>query len=205
MKVSSYIRTMIILLSLYSGVSFGSVVLNIEGAQLLGASGINVDGRLLDVSFVDGSCIELFDGCDQASDFFFQDPVLANAANMALLEQVFVDSDLGLFDSDPRLINGCFLLTCIVLTPVGPNDPGLDFFSAARLTNRDIEGFDGTSGGSASRFFDSSGTSPQGSGLGTVYAVFSGTEAPSVVPIPPAFLLFGSGLLMLLGVRKAVK
>ena len=45
--------------------------LNVVGGTLVGASNVDVDGQLFDVEFVDGRCIDLFDGCDDASDFDF--------------------------------------------------------------------------------------------------------------------------------------
>ncbi|MFQ5329877.1 MAG: PEP-CTERM sorting domain-containing protein [Thermodesulfobacteriota bacterium] len=41
-----------------------------------------------DVSFTDGSCVELFSGCDQAEDFFWQSLLSIEAANDALAAQV---------------------------------------------------------------------------------------------------------------------
>ncbi|MEM6668983.1 MAG: PEP-CTERM sorting domain-containing protein [Pseudomonadota bacterium] len=82
--------------------------LNVDGGGiLLGASGVDVNGVLYDVSFVDGNCIDLFDGCDEASDFDFSTEAAAEAAAQALLDQVFVDGPLGDFDSDPSLTFGC--------------------------------------------------------------------------------------------------
>ena len=48
-----------------------AATLDIVGGQLMGASGVLVDGNPYDVEFVDGTCIDLFSGCDEASDFTF--------------------------------------------------------------------------------------------------------------------------------------
>jgi hypothetical protein len=36
--------------------------LNVVGGQLLGASNVDVGGNLFNVQFLDGTCIDLFDG-----------------------------------------------------------------------------------------------------------------------------------------------
>lgn len=97
---------------------------------LLGASGVDVDGTLYNVEFIDGTCIELYDGCDELADFTFQSFAAAQAASQGLLDQVFLDTPVGLFDSDPGLTNGCQLQppdilhrACGAMTPFQPPDP----------------------------------------------------------------------------------
>ncbi len=50
-----------------------AVVLNVSDGQFLGATGVDVGGTLYDVTFVDGTCITLFDGCNEIADFDFTD------------------------------------------------------------------------------------------------------------------------------------
>lgn len=101
----------------------GAATLVIDGTgQLTGATGVDVGGTLYDVTFRDGTCIALFDQCDQASDFTFTTSGDARAASHALLDQVFLDGPLGNFDSRPSLTQGCesgFL--CAVHTPFSSN------------------------------------------------------------------------------------
>ena len=79
-----------------------------SGGQLTGATGVDVNGTLYNVEFLDGTCADLFNGCDELSDFpFGGDSATAVDAAEALLDQVFVDSALGAFDSDPTLTRGC--------------------------------------------------------------------------------------------------
>ncbi|HIF07614.1 MAG TPA: DUF1566 domain-containing protein, partial [Gemmatimonadetes bacterium] len=92
--------------ALHSGPTLAAT-LHVEGGQLLGAFGVDVGGTLYDVEFVDGTCTDLFAGCDEAADFTFTTSSAARAAGQALLDQVFVNSGLGLFDDDPTLTNGC--------------------------------------------------------------------------------------------------
>ena len=97
----------------------GAATLNIVNGQLLGASGVDVDGTLYNVEFLDGTCIALFNGCDESTDFTFQSEATADAAGAALMDQVFLDSALGLFDSNPELTAGCSntFPSCFVMTP----------------------------------------------------------------------------------------
>jgi len=106
-------------------VSAQALTLDIQNGILFGASDVNVHGKLYDVQFVDGSCNNLFNGCDPAF-FTFQRSVFADQASNALLSQVFQDAGSGNFDSNPLLIHGCETSTndlCIVATP-------FDYFSA---------------------------------------------------------------------------
>jgi hypothetical protein len=78
--------------------------LQIDGNGVpLGALGIDVAGTLYDVTFVDGTCAALFDGCDDAADFDFTTGAAARAAAQALLDQVFVNQ----FDTQVNLTFGC--------------------------------------------------------------------------------------------------
>ena len=51
--------------------------------ELLGATGVSVNGTLYDVTFIDGSCVALFDGCDAPADFAFTLQLDAEAAAQA--------------------------------------------------------------------------------------------------------------------------
>jgi len=105
---------------IFAGAAGHAAVLNVDGTtgKLLGASGVNVNGTLYDVSFQDGTCNTLFSGCDDKTDFTFQNGPDAEAAAFALLDQVFLDVAAGRFDSDPSLTAGCSnALICIVHTP----------------------------------------------------------------------------------------
>ncbi|MCH2186655.1 PEP-CTERM sorting domain-containing protein [Myxococcota bacterium] len=95
-----------VLLAVFMLASFsaGAANLNVAGGQLMGATGVIVDGSSYNVAFLDGTCIALYDGCDEASDFTFQTAAAATLASQALLDQVFLDG-IGLFDSNPALTN----------------------------------------------------------------------------------------------------
>ena len=64
-----------------------AVTLNVDfSGQLRGASGVDVAGVLYDVEFEEGSCNELFGGCDTDADFPFATPEAARQASLALLD-----------------------------------------------------------------------------------------------------------------------
>jgi hypothetical protein len=81
-------------LLVYSAMS-NSATLIVNSGSLMGATGVDVDGVLYDVNFLDGICAEPYDGCDQNSDFpfsnSFNDGTLLGIAMTALLEQVLID------------------------------------------------------------------------------------------------------------------
>ncbi len=118
-----------------------AATLNVIGGQLHGAFDVNVGGSLYDVEFVDGTCIALYGGCDEASDFTFQTFASAQLAARALLDQVFLDGASGPFDSDPSLTRGCEGATaCDPLTPYAV--AGGDQFSYVWAENADPEHFE---------------------------------------------------------------
>lgn len=116
--------SIVLLMTVSSG---NAATLNVVGGQLFGASGVIVDGASYDVAFLDGSCIDLYGGCDQSTEFAFTTSGDAILASRALIDQVFLDSvDLGLFDSDPSLTNGCTGTTlCGALTPYEVGTTGI--------------------------------------------------------------------------------
>lgn len=92
---------------LLSPVPATSATLIVNGSgQLSGANDVDIGGTLYDVRFEDGSCAGVFSGCDDAGDFDFDNAVGLIAAQ-ALVDQVFLDSAQGLFDSRPDLTSGC--------------------------------------------------------------------------------------------------
>ena len=89
-----------------------------DGTELTGASNVDVGGTLYDVTFEDGTCIEVFSGCnDAAEDFAFTTSANAQLAAQALLDQVFLDPNSSgggapdHFDSIPDKTLGCTLST----------------------------------------------------------------------------------------------
>ena len=116
--ISVFLSTFFAITVMSGGVA-GAATLNVVGGQLVGASGVSVGGALYDVEFVDGTCIDLFDGCDSPADSDFTTAGEITQALHALLSQVFIDGELGDFDSSPQLTAGCSILdVCEVLHPL---------------------------------------------------------------------------------------
>lgn len=63
--------------------------------QLHGVNGLEVNGDIYSVRFRDRSCAELFDGCDESSDFDFDDLQDVRDAYEALSQFVFGGYPLG--------------------------------------------------------------------------------------------------------------
>ncbi len=122
---------LILTLSLVSSSAFAAT-LNVVGGQLLGASGVDVGGTLYNVDFHDGTCIALFNGCDEVSDFTFQTEESALLASQALLDQVFLDGVAGSFDSFHLLASVCFEeeSDCTIITPYGFSEDGSEDYDA---------------------------------------------------------------------------
>jgi hypothetical protein len=91
-----------LMLSVCMNTAQAGLILDSNG-QLMGATDVLVDGTLYDVNFVEGSCASVWTGCDEASDFVWQNKEVALLSVVALMEQVFTNS----YDVDPSLTNGC--------------------------------------------------------------------------------------------------
>ena len=123
-------RISALLVAMFLGSSGATAAtLNVVGGRLAGASGVQVDGELFDVQFLDGTCGEVFDGCDSLSDFDFDTRSSAESAAQALLDQVFLDGESGAFDTSPGLTFGCDYNTwCMAWTPYEQADFGAGVF-----------------------------------------------------------------------------
>ncbi|MGE0592418.1 MAG: PEP-CTERM sorting domain-containing protein [Vicinamibacterales bacterium] len=156
--------------------------------ELLGATGVSVNGMLYDVTFVDGSCVGLFSGCDAPADFTFTTQLDAEAAAQALLDQVFLDlAAPDLFDTEPEFTAGCgSALRCDVWIPFAPGAT-VDFAAAIN------EAFE--AGDVVGSFFINPATDT-GPIEDVVWAQFT------AVPEPGLLLLTGLGLAAVLVRRR---
>ena len=86
-----------------------------DGLKLAGADNVSVDGNLFDVRFVDGTCAEVFSGCDSVFDFtFWNDEASAISASQALSTDVLIP----MYDDFPSTTRGCdFTTVCNIHTP----------------------------------------------------------------------------------------
>ncbi len=169
-----------------------AAILNVSGGQLTGASGVVVSGvGTFDVEFVDGTCIALFNGCDNAADDFdFTDNADAAAAAQALLDQVFINSALGSFDLDPEQTLGCVgVFRCLSFIPVSLSPDGsLGFAGVA--DNQALEVNDQTLGLNFLPDTDTS-TDPDNPPADTAnFAIFT---AVSSTPPDQSFIFTGDG------------
>ena len=189
MKILKYTLVVLIALGAYGMPLVNAATLDIRGGTLFGVKGLSVGSYQYDVAFIGGSCVSLFNGCDEPTDFFFNDLDSAHLANIALDAQVFVDSVLGNFDSEPNLTNGCTdPQSCSITTPLEAS--GRFITRLANLRNSSIEGLDSPngSGGGIGIIADyGSDTYPE-----RTYAVWS-TASP--VPILPTIWMFRSALI----------
>ncbi len=175
-----------------------AATLDVVGGQLMGAADVLVDGSLYDVQFLDGTCIDLYNGCDDNSDFTFSGDCCGQAATLALQalgDQVFLDGPLGSFDSVPTLTNGCEISAstnsfenCRVVSPYGFNSSGTPVGKVAvnhSMVSYSMLNFDccTSTQGSAPASFGDSGVRP-----GDVLAVWT------PVPEPSTALLLSLGL-----------
>ena len=122
MNRRSYLGTFVVSLALASPAGPATLIVNSSGL-LTGATGVNVEGTLYDVEFVEDSCDALFSGCTVAA-FAFTTQSAASAAGQALLDQVLLDTVLGNFDTNPALTFGCEFAECFVQTPFAVDSIG---------------------------------------------------------------------------------
>lgn len=173
----------------------------VEEGKLVGATGVMVNGAEYTVSFVDGTCIALFSGCDENSDFTFGTGGEALAATRALLSDVLRDIGVGSeYDTDPGLTRGCgdTVDRCLILTPFNVNEYG---FKPARSFASNARGELGEDDWDAETMDPAADT---GSDAARTWAVWAASP-PAQVPLPAAAWLFGSGLVGLLGVGRRRK
>lgn len=179
-----------------------AATLSLSGDQLIGARGVMVDGAYYDVEFLDGTCIDLFDGCDDAaSDFVFQTEIAARSASQALLDQVFVD----IYDTDQSLTRGCTTAdACWALTPYALLSPTV--LPVANAINGASEANDTVlSGGAISPTTDLAVIPSSNSAYSQswTFAVWSRADAPPVnVPEPSTLALLGLGLFGVAAMRR---
>lgn len=156
---------------------------------LTGARNVDVAGTLYDVTFVEGTCNALFNGCDP-SRFAFSNQADAAVASQALLNQVFIDIENGgQYDSRPTMSLGCIANTnCLSYNPYEYSTQ-LGFSTATAVNISEGEDF----------VYYSHGYSPE---YDTTYVVNSHfalfqLAAPADVPEPSSLGLIGLAAVVL--------
>lgn len=180
--------------------------------KLIGATGVDVGGVSYDVTFGDGDCAALFNGCDATSDFTFQTQAEATAASQALLDSVFVSAgDLsnaslqyGLFpgltfgcaSTSPFGSDDCWVFTPYLVTyggPIGAEPrPIVHFMVAANVQG----GPDFVTDGASDTVAVPDASTSRTDRTWAQWTRSPGAPGPSpAIPEPGAFLTFAAGLL----------
>ena len=183
---------------LTSGTASATAILNVVGGQLTGAQNVQVGGALYDVQFIDDSCINVFDGCDDVSDFDFDNALDAVAAGQALLDQVLLDGPEGLFDTDPTATSGCAdAVNCFVFIPYGIDNSEPLFSIPSAFVQNFVDG--GPNVDVAGTVLGAIPSQNQAGSPLIVWGVFTKT---SEIPTPGAFWLFAVALTALAIARR---
>lgn len=182
-----------------------ALTLDIRDGALYGAQGVLIGGSFIagstpeagyfsggvsyDVEFIDGKCTEIFNGCNEASDFTFTTENAAATATQSLLNQVF---RYGEFDDYADRTNGIsyenvgFLVTpwgvagSLIEKVFGENYSITGLLAVDRVTRN-------------ARHINVN--SDSGGGSDWVYVKWTLSEpVVSAVPLPAALPLYGAGL-----------
>ena len=160
-------------------------MLTMSGGQLTGATGLDVGGTPYDVTIMDGTCVDLFSGCDEASDFPFADLTEANTA----VTEIFNLINGSIFENAPPTVLGCSIaVICTIYTPTLPLGAN-DTISAALISI-----FAANPLVQASTLVGRT----LGPSIGFTYAKWT-PSAP--IPEPTTMMLLSTGLLGLVGYR----
>ena len=126
----------------------------VEGGKLTGATGIQLGSSFYDVEFLDGSCENLFNGCNSLNDFLFNE-TMAIASAEALRDEVFI----GLYDTNPELTRGVTdSARGNIITPYGFHvDPWTGYIKAQGVTNISADGIDSVYLGAVAPGWDTGG------------------------------------------------
>jgi len=116
MKLIKILQALLFLTIISPGLSVAAVMTFDGNNQVTGATGLVVgDLGTYDVAFTEGSCINLFSGCDNAvEDFTFSTIEGARDAMKALAELIYVEDSI--YDNDASLILGCETGLCVIAT-----------------------------------------------------------------------------------------
>lgn len=183
---------------LTSGSALGATLVTDINGQLLGVDGVDVNGTLYNVDFLEGSCYTFFAPCLSNDNLLF-DINEALDASWALKSQVFDTPAWSLYTSDPSKTFGCEdLYGCTIYTAYSVNS---DPMGNAQFFNGDgLFFFDTVNTCGLCTRSDDTTTNPA-----AVFAIWEEANGVTPVPLPAAgwfFLSAVSGLFALK--RKAL-
>jgi len=200
------IHLLILSLLLSSGAAAMPILTTDGSGNVTGATGLESGGMTFSMEFVNGSCVSLFDGCDDNSDFIISGTTSTTHGDVlpsffnAFIGGVLTDDD-GSLDARPYSAIGFTpdLNGYTTWAPTATNeDPGLVNVAAMFNVVFSFDSFDGVSvvnGLNAN--FDFSGSGDRN------FARFS-LEEPVQVPDPGSLVLLALGLAGL-GLRQMRK
>lgn len=169
---------------------------------LVGADDVLVRGKLFDVRFVDGTCVDAYGSC--TTDRFAFDYDGAVDAAWALLDSVLIDADPQWpLDSVPQLVGGCSALYqyCQIFTPARFEVQGGTEFLVSAVAINAASPSQGSDWVVSGLLLPDHDTTPY---LYRTWAVW--TEAPTAtVPVPASSLLLITGLSMTWAIRRSVR
>ncbi len=159
-----------------------------SGGELIGATGVTVNGGLYDVMFVDGTCDAVFGNCFDDSNFTFAGSELYDAAT-ALFEQVFSANDI--YDTNPERTAGCDSISICHLYTLGAEHLGSngDYRPWAITTNRSGNQADGRQGPFYSHLFSTFDTSTMDDKVYARWSLAVEVPEPTTAPLFLALLL----------------
>ncbi|MEM7740110.1 MAG: hypothetical protein AAF225_04855 [Pseudomonadota bacterium] len=175
----------------FNGSAFAADIIK-DGTTIIGIDGLVIGSTIYNVDFLDGTCLDLFDGCNDDDDFFFQEEDEAEDA-----AQSIVDILAG---QEPEDVSGCiFTGNCQIRVYFDPTGVTVDRFNAViRDPNAGLVALVTRGGSDAGISYD---TGALGSGINETTAVF---EEVGQIPLPAAGLLFVSAALMAMTRRMLV-
>ena len=181
-----------------SGNALGATLVTDINGQLLGVDGVDVNGTLYNVDFLEGSCYTFFSPCLSNDNLLF-DISESLDASWALKTQVFDVPEWSLYTSDPSKTFGCEdPFGCTIYTAYSINS---DPMGNAQFFNGDgLFFFDTVNTCGLCTRSDDTTTDPT-----AVFAIWQEAGGASPVPVPAAAWLLGSALAGLIGVRTSKK